>query len=188
MGNALSLAFISVPQRILGGFWYQSGWTQFYWSWPVNLLFSLVLAAAVVGLVHRHVDRNALVTLWTIAIAGFLSVWVIATQTGSYQARTPSSASRRWPPWPPWGWKGGDCQSGSFSRRWDCVARSWPFNRTCWRSTGLSPRQESCLLPERPDLGHAQAGWHVHHRGEVSGHRSHIQDQVTEKLILTINP
>jgi Dolichyl-phosphate-mannose-protein mannosyltransferase len=86
-GNPLSLVFVRVPERIFNGFWYQSGWNQFHWSWPVNLLFSLVLAVALVGLVHRHVDPKALVTSWTIAIAGFLSVWVVATQTSTYQAR-----------------------------------------------------------------------------------------------------
>ena len=86
-GNPLSLIFVRVPVRILNSFWYQSGWNRFHWSWPVNLLFSLVLAAALVGLVHRHIDHKALVALWTIAIAGFLSVWIVAFQTGTYQAR-----------------------------------------------------------------------------------------------------
>jgi hypothetical protein len=86
-GNPLSLIFVRVPERILDSFWYQSGWNQFHWSRPVNLLLSLVLLAALVGLVRRHVDHKALVTLWTIAIAGFLSVWVVATQTATYQAR-----------------------------------------------------------------------------------------------------
>jgi hypothetical protein len=87
VGNPLSLVFVRVPERVFDGFWYQSGWSQFEWSWPVLLLFSLVLAVALAGLVHRHVDHRTLVTLWTIAIAGFLSVWVVATQTSTYQAR-----------------------------------------------------------------------------------------------------
>jgi Dolichyl-phosphate-mannose-protein mannosyltransferase len=87
VSNWLSLIIIHVPERILNSFWYQSGWNEFHWSWPVNLMFSLVLAAALVGLVRRHVDHKALITLWTIAIAGLLSVWVVATQTGTYQAR-----------------------------------------------------------------------------------------------------
>jgi 4-amino-4-deoxy-L-arabinose transferase-like glycosyltransferase len=87
-GNPVSLIFVRVPERILNSFWYQSGAVnQFQWSRPVNLLFSLVLAAALVGLVHRHIDHRTLVTLWTIAIAGFLSVWVVATQTSTYEAR-----------------------------------------------------------------------------------------------------
>jgi hypothetical protein len=85
--NPLSLIFVRVPVRILNSFWYQSGWNQFRWPWPVNLLFSIVLAAALVGLVHRHVDHKALVALWTIAIAGLLSVWGVAFQTSTYQAR-----------------------------------------------------------------------------------------------------
>lgn len=86
-GPPLNLIFVAVPGRILNSFWYQSGWNQFRWPWPINLVFSLVLAGALAGLVHRHVDRKTVVTLWTIAIAGFLSVWIVATQTSTYQAR-----------------------------------------------------------------------------------------------------
>jgi hypothetical protein len=86
-GNPLSLIFVRVPRRILDTFWYQSGWNQFRWSWPVNIIFSVVLAGALAGLFHRHVDRKTLVTLLAIVFAGFLSVWVVATQTSTYQAR-----------------------------------------------------------------------------------------------------
>ena len=87
VGDPLRLIFVQVPDRILNSFWYQSGWNQFHWKWPISLFFSVVLLAALRGLVHRHVDRRALVTLWTVAIAGFLSVWVVATETSTYQAR-----------------------------------------------------------------------------------------------------
>ncbi len=83
----LALVFIHVPARIFASFWYQSGWNQFHWSWPANFLFTLVLGIALAGLLHRHVNRKALVTLLAIAIAGFLSVWALAFQTPTYQAR-----------------------------------------------------------------------------------------------------
>ena len=87
VSDPLGLFFVHVPVTILHSFWYQSGWNQFFWPWPVNLAFSLVLAAALVGLVRRHIHHNALVALWTIGIAGFLSVWLVATQTTTYEAR-----------------------------------------------------------------------------------------------------
>ena len=59
MGNPVSLVFDRVPDRLLNSFWYQSGWNQFSWPWPVNVLFSLVLVAALAGLTHRHLNRNA---------------------------------------------------------------------------------------------------------------------------------
>ena len=39
------------------------------------------------GLTHRHLNRNAVLVLVTIAVTGLLSIWVIATQTGTYEAR-----------------------------------------------------------------------------------------------------
>ena len=86
-GNPLTLVFVKVPKRILDSFWYQSGWNQFHWSWPVNLMFSLVLAGALAGLVHRHVDRRMLIALLAIASTAFLSVWSVAFQTDTYQGR-----------------------------------------------------------------------------------------------------
>jgi 4-amino-4-deoxy-L-arabinose transferase-like glycosyltransferase len=86
-GNPLSLIFVRVPVRILDGFWYQSDWHLFQWSWPVNLIFSLVLAGALAGLFRRHIDRKTLVTLLAIIFAAFLSIWFVAFQTATYQAR-----------------------------------------------------------------------------------------------------
>jgi hypothetical protein len=87
MTDPLSLIFVHVPVKILNSFWYQSGWNQFRWSWPINLMFSLVLLGAVAGLIHRRVDRKAFVTLLAVAVSGFLSVWVVASQTSTYEAR-----------------------------------------------------------------------------------------------------
>ncbi len=87
VSNWLSLIVVHVPEKILDSFWYQSGWNEFHWSWPVNVIFFLVLAGAFAGLVHRHVNYKAVATLSTIAVAGFLSVWGLAFQTGTYQAR-----------------------------------------------------------------------------------------------------
>ena len=87
VSNWMSLIVVHVPERILDSFWYQSGWNEFHWSWPVNVIFFLVLAGALAGLVQRHVNYKVVATLSTIAIAGFLSVWGLAFQTGTYQAR-----------------------------------------------------------------------------------------------------
>ncbi len=86
VADPLRLIFIQIPQRILQTFWYLSGWNQFRWSWEVNLMFTLVLLACMLGLIRRHVDRHVLITLFVISGAAFLSVWGIALQS-YYQAR-----------------------------------------------------------------------------------------------------
>ena len=85
--NPLTLIFVHVPQRIFDTFWYQSGWGQFHWSWPPDLVFSSVLLLALAGLIGRHLDRRALAILWTITGAGLLSVWIVAFQTSTYEGR-----------------------------------------------------------------------------------------------------
>jgi hypothetical protein len=87
VGNSWTLIFVHVPQRILTTFWYQSGWDQFHWSWPVGLVFSSVLLLALAGLTGRHLNRRVLAILWTITAAGLLSVWIVAFQTSTYEAR-----------------------------------------------------------------------------------------------------
>ena len=85
--DPFKLIVVQVPQRILQTFWYQSGWNQFQWSRPVNILFCIVTAGALAGLIHRHLKRETMVPLVAIAICAFLSVWVVAFQTTTYQAR-----------------------------------------------------------------------------------------------------
>jgi hypothetical protein len=87
VGNPLTLIFIHVPQRIFTTFWYQSGWGQFQWSWQVDLVFSAMLLLALAGLTGRHLDRRVQVTLWTITAASLLSVWIVAFQTSTFEAR-----------------------------------------------------------------------------------------------------
>ena len=54
-------------------FWYQSGWNQFQWSWPVTLLLPmLVFVGTLAGLIHCRARGNTLVTLGV--IAGSLSM------------------------------------------------------------------------------------------------------------------
>ena len=76
---------VQVPQRIVETFWYVSDWNRFHWSWPVDLVFTVVLAICLVGLVGQRPKRRA-VTLAVIAAAAMLSVWVVAFQT-YYQAK-----------------------------------------------------------------------------------------------------
>jgi hypothetical protein len=86
--NPVSLVFVRVPQRIADGFWYVSGSVgQFHWSWPANLVFWIALAAAVAGIIGRHIDHWTLATLLTVAVTGLLSVWIVAFQTSTYEAR-----------------------------------------------------------------------------------------------------
>ena len=88
VSNPLSLVFVQCATENRRGLWYVSGSVgQFHWSWPVNLVFWFVLAAAIVGIIGRNVDRWTLATLLTVAGAGLLSVWIVAFQTSTYEAR-----------------------------------------------------------------------------------------------------
>ncbi len=88
VSNPSGLVFVHVPQRIIDGFWYVSGSVgQFQWSWPVSPLFWAALASATAGIFGRHIDRPALETLLTVAVAGLLPVWIVAFQTSTYEAR-----------------------------------------------------------------------------------------------------
>ncbi len=86
-GDPLSLVFVHVPWHFLNTFWYQSGWNQFQWPWPINLLFWIVLIGALTGLGHRRMEGSLLATLCLITLAGILAVWGAAFQTATYQAR-----------------------------------------------------------------------------------------------------
>lgn len=85
--HPLNLILGGVPAQIYRGFWYTSGWNQFRWHWPANLLFWIVLASALAGLVGAHFDVKLLGLLGVFVLAAFLSVWIVAFQTYSYEAR-----------------------------------------------------------------------------------------------------
>jgi hypothetical protein len=87
IGNPFTLVLVDVPRRVVNTFWYQSGWNQFHWMWPVNVIFWLVLATALAGLICSGIDRGVVVILTAITVAGFMSVWIVATQTSTYEAR-----------------------------------------------------------------------------------------------------
>lgn len=87
IGNPFTLVFVEVPRRVVNTFWYQSGWNQFHWVWPINVLFWGVLATALAGLIGSGIDRGVVVVLTAIAVAAFMSVWIVATQTSTYEAR-----------------------------------------------------------------------------------------------------
>ena len=84
--DPLRFLFVQVPQRFNQTFWYISGWNQFHWSWPVNVIFTCALAVTLLGLLRSTVDRRILVVLAAIWIAAALSVWGVALQT-YFQAR-----------------------------------------------------------------------------------------------------
>jgi 4-amino-4-deoxy-L-arabinose transferase-like glycosyltransferase len=87
VSDPVNLVVVQVPRRIVDSFWYQSGWDQFHWSTPVNLVITAGFAAALLGLIHRRVSLRVTTTFWTIALSALLCVWVLAFQTATYQAR-----------------------------------------------------------------------------------------------------
>ncbi len=87
VGDPLRHVFVSVPNRIVESFWYQSGWNRSHWPWEVNVAITIGFACALIGLVGRHVERHTLFTLGALSIAALLAVWAVSFQTGTYQAR-----------------------------------------------------------------------------------------------------
>jgi hypothetical protein len=87
VSDPLELVFVQVPQRIVDSTWYQSGWNQFHWSEPVNLVITAAFAGALLGLIGRRVDSRILGILGGISLVSLLAVWMVAFQTGTYQAR-----------------------------------------------------------------------------------------------------
>jgi hypothetical protein len=96
VSDPLHLIFYDVPSRIWSGFWYTSGGlNQFQWSWAPNLAFWLALSAALLGLRRGRSsvpeaegsNRSAFAVLITLALAGFLTVWITAFSTAAYQPR-----------------------------------------------------------------------------------------------------
>ena len=77
-----------VPGRFLHVFWYGSGWGElFRWPWPVGLVLWMAMAFALLGLIGRHVSRHILLVLSVLVVTSFLSVWIVAFQTASYDPR-----------------------------------------------------------------------------------------------------
>ena len=88
VSDPVRYAVIDVPTKFLHVFWYGSGWAEIYsWPWPVGLLFWLVLAVCLLGLIGRHISPGILVVLGVLAVTGFLSVWSVAFQTATYDPR-----------------------------------------------------------------------------------------------------
>jgi Dolichyl-phosphate-mannose-protein mannosyltransferase len=92
--DPLRLVFSDVPVRIWQGFWY-GFWGKLPWPWPALLVFWSGLAFALSGLRSKitatkaaeRPGRNALIALAVLAVAGFISVWLVAFTTASYEAR-----------------------------------------------------------------------------------------------------
>jgi uncharacterized membrane protein len=88
--DPLKTIVVDVPTRFLHFFFYGWGWDHAFLKplpFPVSLLFWALLAFAIVGLIGRHVSRMMVVVLGMLALAGFLSVWMVAFQTASYDPR-----------------------------------------------------------------------------------------------------
>jgi hypothetical protein len=78
---------LHVPGKIARGFWYTSGWNQFRWSWPASIPFWFALAFALTGLIGARIPARTLLTLGSLTLAAFASVWIVSFQTASYEAR-----------------------------------------------------------------------------------------------------
>ena len=88
--DPLKTVVLDVPTRFIHAFFYGWGQDDAFFKplpLPVSLLFWVLLASALVGLIGRHVSRMMLVVLGTLTLAGFLSVWMVAFQTASYDPR-----------------------------------------------------------------------------------------------------
>ena len=88
--NPLNLVFVKVPIRIWVGFWYTSGWNQFRWPFLLDLVFWVVFAGALYGLVQKVHERRLqrpLLFMVIFAVLSLLCVWIVAFQTSTYEAR-----------------------------------------------------------------------------------------------------
>ncbi len=68
-------------------FWYESGRNQFHWKMPVDVAITVVVLVVLLGIIGRKIRRDVLITLATISITAMLSVWIVATQTITYEGR-----------------------------------------------------------------------------------------------------
>ncbi len=86
--DPLHLVFLDVPSRVVKTVWYQSGWNQFHWSWPVDVAITAVVLACILSAVTRRgVPAKVSRVLGSLVLGGLLSVWVLAFQTATYQGR-----------------------------------------------------------------------------------------------------
>jgi hypothetical protein len=90
--NPVNLVFGDVPDKIFHAFWYgdvlvDPVFHNLSVPLPVNLLFWAALAFALLGLLGRNVSSRAVAVLAVLAATGFLSVWIVAFQTKSYDPR-----------------------------------------------------------------------------------------------------
>ena len=85
--DPLHLVFVDVPNRLVTTYWYESGWNQFTWKRPLDLAITGVVLVVLLGLFGQKIPRRVTFTLVTVAVAGLLSVWIVATQTSEYQGR-----------------------------------------------------------------------------------------------------
>ena len=91
MNDPINLIFVAVPEKFLHAFWCGDAAVDpvFHRSMPlsVTLAFWITLAFALVGLIGRHISPRVLVVLGVLAVTGFLSVWIVAFQTSTYDPR-----------------------------------------------------------------------------------------------------
>lgn len=81
------LVFLDVPRRLLATYWFESGWMRYHWPTWVGIAITLVVIAAIIGLVGQRISKRVLLALGTIAVLSLLSVWVVSFETATYQFR-----------------------------------------------------------------------------------------------------
>ena len=85
--DPVALVFVQVPERIIKSFWYQSDWNSFHWPVLVSVAFVLVSVPALAGVIGSKVAPRILIALTAFVVSGLLSVWFVAFQTATYEAK-----------------------------------------------------------------------------------------------------
>lgn len=88
--GAFEQAFVRLPQGVWESAWYNSGWNQFDWSWPLYAPFWALAAVGAAGYGAAVVRRRAGKGEWLLgafALSAVATVWAIGLTTPQTQAR-----------------------------------------------------------------------------------------------------
>lgn len=85
--DPLGLIFSRVPQLVFRRFWYTSGWYQFVWPPLTDAVYWVALLVALLGLLRPLRQGPEIVLLAILAVMGFVTVWIVAFTTSTYEPR-----------------------------------------------------------------------------------------------------
>jgi 4-amino-4-deoxy-L-arabinose transferase-like glycosyltransferase len=88
--GTLEQAFVRLPQGVWKSAWYNSGWNQFDWWWPLYAPFWLLAGAGVGGfalMLRRREGGRWAWLLAAFALSAIATVWAIGLTTPQTQAR-----------------------------------------------------------------------------------------------------